>query len=119
MTSHGRQRRGMVRSYTAMDGRATPSRSTLDEVTLLIADPKMPLAGMGAQAHRVMDLCLPGVLAVSEVAAHLELPGAVTKVIVSGLVDSGHLVARAPFVPTAEQHDEGLLRRVLHGLQKL
>ncbi|KOT46755.1 hypothetical protein ADK41_00660 [Streptomyces caelestis] len=119
MTAHGRQRRGMVRSYTATGGRATPSRTTLDEATLLIADPNVPLAGLGAQAYRVMDLCLPGVLAVSEVAVHLELPGAVTKVIVSGLVDSGHLVARAPFVPAAEQHDEDFLRRVLDGLQKL
>ncbi|WP_327153242.1 DUF742 domain-containing protein [Streptomyces tubercidicus] len=119
MTAHGRQRRGMVRSYTATGGRATPSRTTLDEATLLIADPKVPRAGLRAQAYRVMELCLPGVLAVSEVAVHLELPGAVTKVIVCGLVDSGHLVARAPFVPAAEQHDEDFLRRVLHGLHKL
>lgn len=119
MTPPGRQKRGMVRSYTATGGRARPSRSTLDEATLLIADPKMPLAGLAAQAYRVMDLCLPGVLSVSEVAYHLQLPGAVTKVVVSDLVDSGHLVARAPFVPAAHQHDEDFLRRVLHGLQQL
>lgn len=46
MTAHGRQRRGMVRSYTATGGRATPSRTTLDEATLLIADPKVPRAGL-------------------------------------------------------------------------
>ncbi|MFJ3946191.1 DUF742 domain-containing protein [Streptomyces griseoaurantiacus] len=119
MTTHGRQRRGMVRSHTATEGRATPSRTTLDEATLLIADPNVPLAGLGAQAYRVMELCLPGVLAVSEVAFHLELPGAITKVIVSGLVDSSHLFARAPFVPAAEQHEEDFLKRVLDGLQKL
>jgi hypothetical protein len=119
MSPRGHRRHGVVRSYTATGGRATPSRTSLDEATLLIADPKLPLAGLQAQAYRVMDLCLPGVLSVSEVAHHLQLPGAVTKVIVSGLVDSGHLVARAPFTPTADQHDEDFLRRVLHGLQQL
>ncbi|MBG0817561.1 DUF742 domain-containing protein [Planomonospora sp. ID82291] len=119
MSPRGHRRNGVVRSYTATGGRAAPSRTSLDEATLLIADPKLPLAGLQAQAYRVMDLCLPGVLSVSEVAHHLRLPGAVTKVVVSGLVDSGHLVARAPFTPTADQHDEDFLRRVLHGLQQL
>ncbi|WP_425566705.1 hypothetical protein, partial [Planomonospora alba] len=67
MSPRGHHRRGVVRSHTATGGHATPSRSSLDEATLLIADPKMPLAGLAAQAYRVMDLCLPGVLSVSEV----------------------------------------------------
>ncbi|WP_030548234.1 DUF742 domain-containing protein [Streptomyces albus] len=118
MTPPAHRRRGMVRSYTVTGGRATPSRTSLDEATLLIADHKMPLTGLSSHAHRVMDLCLPGVLSVAEVGHHLQLPGAVTKVIVSGLVDSGHLVARSP-VPAAQQHDMALLERILDALHAL
>ncbi|SFC62286.1 DUF742 domain-containing protein [Streptomyces aidingensis] len=119
MTRRSHRRRGMVRSYTATGGRAIPSRATLDEATLLKADPKLPMAGLNAQSHRVMDLCRAGVLSVAEVAAHLQMPGAVTKVIVSALVDSGHLVAVAPFVPAAQKHDREFLKKVLRGLQSI
>jgi hypothetical protein len=119
MTPRGHQRRGMVRSYTATGGRAAPSRITLDEATLLKADAGAAVAGLPAQAYRVMEMCLGGVLAVADVAAGLQLPGAVAKVVVSGLVDSGHLIARDPFVPTSVQHDTDFLKRVLSGLHQL
>ncbi|TDC95559.1 DUF742 domain-containing protein [Nonomuraea deserti] len=109
----------MIRSHTATGGDAIPSRGSLDDATLLVAETGAPPAGLPAQAHRVMDLCLPGVLSVSEVAYHLQLPGAVVKVIVSKLIDSGHLIARAPYAPLAGQHDENFLRQVLDALQKL
>ncbi|MEV6007289.1 DUF742 domain-containing protein [Streptomyces sp. NPDC051976] len=109
----------MVRSYTATGGVATPTRSSVDEATLLKADPKVAWVGLPAQAHRVMELCLGGVLAVADVAACLELPAAVVKVLVCRLVDSGHLIARNPFVPTAATHDRELLQRILNGLHKL
>ncbi|AQW48424.1 DUF742 domain-containing protein [Streptomyces violaceusniger] len=112
------RRRGIVRSYTATGGQATPTRRSLDDATLLIADPKVPLAGLSPHAYRVMDLCLPGVLSVAEVGFHLMLPGAVTKVIVSGLVNSSHLIARSP-IPAAQQHDTVLLERILDALHKL
>ncbi|MBB0246117.1 DUF742 domain-containing protein [Streptomyces alkaliphilus] len=113
------RRRGMVRPYAAAGGNLTPTRSTLDPATLLIADPKVPLTGLGAYPHRLMALCLPGVLSVAEAAVRLELPVAVTMPIASRLVDSGHLVARAPFVPAADRHDRAFLERILDGLRKL
>ncbi|MEU4233302.1 DUF742 domain-containing protein [Nonomuraea sp. NPDC026600] len=119
MTGPRHRRAGMVRSHTATDGNATPAPGRLDDATLLLADPNRPRTGLAAQARRVMDLCQPGVLSVSEVAYHLRLPGAVVKVIVSRLVNSGHLAARAPFVPAAGQYSEDLLQEVLHALQKL
>lgn len=119
MSPSPHRRQGLVRSYTATGGRAVPSRSSLDEATLLIADPAVERAGLGAQEHRVMDLCLPGTVSIGEVAARLELPGAVTKVIVSGLVDSKHLVSRSPFVPAAAGADDDFLRKLLDALHKL
>jgi hypothetical protein len=108
----------MVRPYTPADGKATPSRRSLDLATILIADRNKPLRGLDAHAYRVMEHCLPGTLSVAEVSADLQLPGAVTRVLVSRLVDSGHLIARNP-VPAAQQHDRNLLERILSGLHKL
>lgn len=65
-----------------------------------------------------MQHCLPGALSLAEVSADLQLPGAVTKVVVASLVDSGHLISRSP-VPAAQQHDRQLLERILDGLHKL
>ncbi|SFD65258.1 MULTISPECIES: DUF742 domain-containing protein [Streptomyces] len=119
MTAPRRRAAGMVRSYTATGGRVVPTRRSLDGATLLKADATVALAGLPAQARRVMELCRPGVLSVAEVAFHLRMPGAVTRVIVSSLVDSGHLTAVAPFVPAAQQHDRDFLKRVLRGLQRM
>ncbi|MCK2216287.1 DUF742 domain-containing protein [Actinomadura sp. ATCC 31491] len=119
MTGPRQRRAGMVRSHAAIDGGDVPSRSALDEATLLIADPHRPCAGLGAHAQRTMALCRPGVLSVAEVAYHLRLPGAVVKAIVARLVDSGHLGARAPYVPAAGQYDLEFLQQVLDALHKL
>jgi len=108
----------MVRPYTPTGGRAAPSRKSLDLATLLIADRAKPLHGLSAHAYRVMEHCLPGALSVAEVSAYLQLPGAVVKVVVSSLVDSGHLISRDP-VPPAQQPDTELLGRILDGLNKL
>ncbi|WP_223168003.1 DUF742 domain-containing protein [Nonomuraea sp. SYSU D8015] len=118
MTSPRHRRAGMVRSHTATEGNGTLALGRLDDAALLIADPHRPRTGLTAHAQRVMDLCQPGVLSVSEVAYHLQLPGAVVKVIVSRLINSGHLTARAPFVP-AGHYSEDVLLEVLRALQKL
>jgi hypothetical protein len=118
MTPRGRRRVGMVRPYTPTDGEALPSRTSLDLATILIADRDLPLHGLSAHAYRVMEHCLPGALSLAEVSADLGLPGAVTKVLVASLVDSGHLISRNP-VPAAQQFDRGLLERILDGLERL
>lgn len=114
----GRRRGGMVRSFTPTEGEAEATRRSLDETTLLFADEKVPRHRLGVEERRVMELCLPGVLSVVEVSAHLRLPCTVTKVVVSALVDSGHLLARAP-VPAARHHDPKLLEKILDGLHAL
>ncbi|MGW2081234.1 DUF742 domain-containing protein [Streptomyces sp. NPDC001939] len=117
MSPGGRTRKGMVRSHAATGGEAVPSRNTLDEATLLTPNPSLSHTGLGAQAGRVMGLCSGGKLSVAEVGHYLELPVAVVKVIVSELVDSGHLAAQNP-VRIAEA-DRSLLEAVLSGLRKL
>ncbi|MFD9325944.1 DUF742 domain-containing protein [Streptomyces sp. NBC_01356] len=114
----GRRRLGerLVRSYVVTDGRSQPSRNTLDLVTLLIAAEDLPLTGLSPEKRRLMELCRPGALSVVEVAGHLALPVSVTKVLIADLMDSGHIVTRAP-IPSAQPSDTSILQEVLDGLR--
>ena len=64
-----------MRSYVVTDGRAHPTRNTLDLVTLVIAAADRPLAGLSPEKRRLMELCRPGALSVAEVAGHLRAAG--------------------------------------------
>lgn len=111
-----RRDRGLVRPYVVTEGRAHPTRNTLDLVTLVTAVNNLPLHGLSPEKRGVMELCRGGALSVAEVAGHLTLPMSVTKVLLSDLVDSGHVVARPP-VPQAQLPDARLLQEVLDGLR--
>lgn len=117
MTPRRRPPERLVRPYVVTDGRAFPSRNTLDLVTMVVAGEDLTLAGLGPEKRRVVELCRPGALSVAEVAGHLALPVSVTKVLVADLMDSGHLVTRAPYVPVDPASDIRILEEVLDGLR--
>ncbi|UQA92332.1 DUF742 domain-containing protein [Streptomyces halobius] len=108
--------RGLVRPYVVTEGRAHPTRNTLDVVALVTAVHDRPLKGLSPEKRRVIELCRPGALSVAEVAGHLTLPMSVTKVLLSDLVDSGHVHVRPP-VPKAQLPDARFLQEVLDGLR--
>lgn len=116
MTPRRRPADRLVRSYVVTDGRAHPTRNTLDLVTLLIAADDLPLTGLNPEKRRLMELCRPGALSVAEVAGHLSLPVGVAKVLIADLMDSGHIVTRAP-IPAARPTDARILQEVLDGLR--
>lgn len=116
MTPPRRREKGLVRAYVVTDGRAHPTRNTLDIVTLVHAVADRPPTGLTPERRAVTELCRGGALAVAEVAGHLGLPISVTKVLVSDLIDSGHIIARA--APSrAKTYDVQLLQEVLDGLR--
>ncbi|MGP4003166.1 DUF742 domain-containing protein [Streptomyces sp. 8N706] len=108
--------RGLVRAYVVTEGRAHPTRNTLDLVTLVMAMNDRPLTGLSPEKRRVMERCRGGALSVAEVAGHLSLAISVTKVLLSDLIDSGHITTRAP-VPEAQLPDAQILQEVLDGLR--
>lgn len=110
-----RRERALVRPHVVTGGRAHPTRNTLDLVTLVSATQRQ-LHGLTPEKRRLMELCRGGSLSVAEVAAHLDLPVSVTKVLLSDLVDSGHIAAHAPQPPTVAP-DTQLLKDVLDGLR--
>lgn len=116
MTPPYRRERGLVRPYVVTDGRAHPTRNTLDLVTLVTSAGSRPVHGLSPEKRRVVELCRGGALSLAEVAGHLALPISVTKVLISDLIDSGHLTARAP-APPARLPDARILQEVLDGLR--
>jgi hypothetical protein len=108
--------RGLVRPYVVTDGRFEPTRNTFDLVTLVTAVPDRPVRGLGPEQRRMVDLCAHGALSLAEVSAYLALPLSVAKVLLGDLVDSGHLLTRAP-VPPAQLPTSRLLQEVLDGLR--
>lgn len=119
MTSR-RTRTDMVRQYVITRGRSAPSRNApcLDVVTLVVSTGDRPLNGLGPELASIVELCLGGHLSIAEVASRTQLPMTVTKVLVGDLIDSGHVIARRP-PPKAALPDHELMKKVLHGLERL
>ncbi|MEY9848318.1 hypothetical protein ABH940_005419 [Streptacidiphilus sp. BW17] len=122
MTVPGGRRR-LVPAYLATGGLATPSRNTLDRMTVLTCEPGPRPADLTAPARRVLDQLGGGALTLVEVAAYVGLPPSITRVIASDLVDRGLLRAHAsllqPRSTVAKAERISVLERVLHGLRRL
>ena len=125
----------MVRPYTITRGRTAPERDDLTLITVLTTAQDGPRAEFGRTGfdrtartprglqpeHRViLDRCRRPA-AVAEVAADLNLPVSVTKILLGDLIAQGLLLARAPLSVAVAGGgvDLGLLRAVREGLRRL
>jgi hypothetical protein len=118
----------MVRPYTITRGRTAPERDDFTLITVLRTadEPRdgrgVPLRpGRLQPEHRmILDRCRRPA-AVAEVAADLDLPVSVTKILLADLVGQGLLTARAPLsvARAAGGADRGLLAAVRDGLRRL
>ncbi len=105
----------LVRPFTVSNGRTRPSIA-LDLMSQVMATGVTPLGYLGPEHAQALDRCRDPA-PVAEVAAHLRLPVAVTKVLLSDLVDWGALTTKPPAFhhnPT----DRSLLEAVLDGLRR-
>ncbi|WP_179534286.1 DUF742 domain-containing protein [Actinopolyspora biskrensis] len=113
-----RDREALVRPYLITGGRAHPSGRALDLTALVRTERDTGYVELGPEHGRVLRLCSGGALSIAEIAAHLELPASVTRVIVSDLVDQGRL---STLSTEWDRHgpDRELLQEVLDGLRTL
>ncbi|MDH6223448.1 MULTISPECIES: DUF742 domain-containing protein [Streptomyces] len=108
-----------VRSYVITGGRRLPSATDLSLHTLVTLAPDRELPRRASpEVRAIWDICGGGYLSVAEVAAHLGLPTAVARLLLTDLAEQGHLLRRAA-PPPAQAVDRGTLEEVLHGLQTL
>ncbi|MDH6144419.1 MULTISPECIES: DUF742 domain-containing protein [Kitasatospora] len=112
----------MVRPYTITRGRTMPERDDLTLITVLSTVVSAIVPGRRLQPeHRlILDRCrYPA--AVAEVAADLNLPVSVTKILLGDLIAQGLLTARPPLAVAKVSGgvDLALLTAVRDGLRRL
>jgi hypothetical protein len=105
----------LVRPYTVSNGRTSPSMK-LDLLSMVVATGDVSQVSLEPDHVQILGLC-DRPASVAEIAARLRLPAAVTKVILSDLVDCGAVTAGSP-QPATGDSDRFLLERVLDALQR-
>ncbi|MGP4044221.1 DUF742 domain-containing protein [Streptomyces sp. 2A115] len=107
------------RLYTLTGGRSRSAPATpFDLVTLIVAECD-PVPGMQSE-HAVILRLAERPTAVAEVAAELELPVSITKILLSDLLAEGRVSARHPRkADFAGLPDPDILEQVLVGLRNL
>lgn len=107
----------LVRPYVITNGRELPDDSEFTLITLVTVHQNPPRTKpLDPEKLRVIELCSGGYLSVAEIAGHTRLPVGVAKILVSDLIEEGHLCTRAP-IPSAQLVDRQILEEVLNGLQ--
>ncbi|MGP4019884.1 DUF742 domain-containing protein [Saccharopolyspora sp. 5N708] len=108
----------LVRPYALVRGRTRPGRPELDVVTQLLTSWRGPDQSTLSVEHlEILRLCVRP-LSVAEVAAYLDTPIVVAKVLISDLIDRGAIVA-GPMSRSAVRPDRKLLQAVLEGVRRL
>ncbi|MGW0913400.1 DUF742 domain-containing protein [Streptomyces sp. NPDC002784] len=113
----------VVRPYAMTRGRTTSAaQHRLDLIAVVVAESRAddpePDSALSPEHVDIVDLCRDAPQSVAELAAELDLPIGVVRVLVGDLVD-GELVHVNRPVPPAELVDESILRDVINGLRAL
>jgi hypothetical protein len=100
-------------------GRTRPAHEDLELETLVLAavDAASPSARLGREQRSIASLCQE-VVSVAEIAAQLDLPIGVTRVLVGDMALDGLVSLYRPRSAPARS-DLALLERVLHGLKNI
>jgi hypothetical protein len=108
----------LVRPYAVTGGRTRSDTLGLDLITLVVALPSAAEAAMMEPEYaRIVRLCQRP-MSVAEVAARVDLPLPVVKVLLSDLIERNHILFRTA-APAAEAPNKHVLQAVLEGIRKL
>lgn len=113
----------VVRPYAMTRGRTrTASEGRLDLIAQVIAESRTQTTiddqTLSPEQVEIVELCRQAPLSVAELAAELDLPVGVVRVLIGDLLDAELVHVSRP-VPPAELPDEQVLREVIDGLRAL
>jgi Protein of unknown function (DUF742) len=108
-----------VRPYTATNGRTKPT-TALDLMSLVKATGRGVVSEdrLGIEHADALRLCYAPT-SVAEIAAQLKQPLMVTKVLLSDLIESGAVIARAPMTTREWTNSPEILEELIAGLKRL
>jgi hypothetical protein len=100
-------------------GRTRPARGEFDLISLVVATRPVSSVdvGLGPEHVKIMDLCQHP-LSVAEIAAKVDLPLGIVRVLLGDLLDKGLILARDP-QPASELPNERIFKAVINGLRSL
>ncbi|MEW1860457.1 DUF742 domain-containing protein [Streptomyces sp. NBC_00669] len=115
----------VVRPYAMTRGRTShAAKARIDLIALVITE-RAPGDGDPIDDHTlspehldIIERCQYQAISVAELAADLDLPVGVVRVLVGDLVEAAHVHIHKP-VPPAELPDVSILREVINGLRAL
>ncbi|HEY2058946.1 DUF742 domain-containing protein [Amycolatopsis sp. NBC_01480] len=108
----------LVRSYAVTGGRTRSGTLALDLITLVVAMRTARESGVGEPEYaRILSLCQKPT-SVAEVAARVDLPLPVVKVLLSDLIEQNLVLFRTA-APVSEAPSHHVLQAVLDGIRKL
>ncbi|MFG1810707.1 DUF742 domain-containing protein [Streptomyces sp. NPDC049040] len=115
----------VVRPYAMTRGRTShAAEAKLDLIALVIAQSDDADADvdddrtLSPEHLDIVERCRLQAVSVAELAADLDLPVGVVRVLIGDLLEGGHATVHQP-VPPAELPDESILREVINGLRAL
>ncbi|MBR8743636.1 DUF742 domain-containing protein [Nocardiopsis sp. MG754419] len=109
----------LVRPYVIAQGREHADTVRLDMISVVIAAKRVEVDEMELEPEqlRILELCRRP-QSVAEVSAHLDIPVAVVKVLLSDLLNRGLALARAPYQAKSPVSRD-VLQAVLDGIHRL
>jgi DNA-directed RNA polymerase specialized sigma24 family protein len=115
----------VVRPYAMTRGRTShAAEAKLDLIALVLAQDDEADAEvdddrtLSPEHLDIVEHCRVQSVSVAELAADLDLPVGVVRVLIGDLLEAGHVLVHQP-VPPAELPDESILREVINGLRAL
>lgn len=107
----------VVRHYALTAGRTRPPGEELGliDVVTAVSEPRADLRGLEPEHRRLIGLC-QAPAAVAELAAQVDLPLGVVRILLGDLREKGLVLVRAP---GRDAPQESVLRSVLEGLRAL
>lgn len=109
-----------VRPYAITGGRTRHSQHSFTLITLVVTlsphevshDPLEP------ESAEILELCRTRAVAVAEIAAHLDLPVSVVKVLCGDLLNASMILVQSP-PPETDKPSVELIERVMDGIRQL
>ncbi|MCW7940552.1 hypothetical protein AAW14_00325 [Streptomyces hygroscopicus] len=109
-----------LRPYAITGGRTRHSQHTFTLITLVVSRSVHEVGHehLEPESAQILDLCRDRAVALAEIAAHLDLPVSVVKILCGDLLSASLIIVQSP-PGQDEQPTVDLIERVMDGIRQL